>query len=542
MKKFTKLLGIVLIMALVMSMGISSAFAASISVKQDSTYAGEDDAAGRNYTYKEIFHATLSDANTSTGGGYDEDGTPGTVTASLAKGYSYFLNATETTQIGQLGTWVPADPEAAPPVTAHWEKATGNNWFKLTPSGDGSKYIVEWDNAASDADTAQAAAKWLSENYTAVASGNLTWDSTNKKWTATNLEDGYYLLTSDSGNNLVAATGDIQINEKNSYPPLDKTQSDEDNATKNNDTRDVAIGDVLNYDVKVTIPATAKVGDKILVYDNKSVGLTYNNDVAVSSNTGNATVGDTDYTGDGAVAGAAWQRLITVTEGSQGKDVVFSFTMTVNESSLVDTGKANESALKYGPGSGDKPFPYEGKPDKVEYKTYFTGIKKIDGSTKEALANVEFTLKEGENEFKVSKPEGKDYYIYDANGSATVKTDENGMIKIRGLDEDKTYTLTETKTLDGYNLLDAPKTLTLSEDTYSVTIIPAEGEGDPTTTTTESYTGATNDSFDKIENNKGAVLPSTGGIGTTIFYVVGSILVVAAGVLLITKKRMSREG
>ena len=46
----------------------------------------------------------------------------------------------------------------------------------------------------------------------------------------------------------------------------------------------------------------------------------------------------------------------------------------------------------------------------------------------------------------------------------------------------------------------------------------------------------------KIENNKGTLLPSTGGIGTTIFYVVGSILVVAAGVLLITKKRMSREG
>ena len=53
---------------------------------------------------------------------------------------------------------------------------------------------------------------------------------------------------------------------------------------------------------------------------------------------------------------------------------------------------------------------------------------------------------------------------------------------------------------------------------------------------------AANNLIKEIENNSGTVLPSTGGIGTTIFYVVGSILVVAAGVLLITKKRMSREG
>ena len=77
------------------------------------------------------------------------------------------------------------------------------------------------------------------------------------------------------------------------------------------------------------------------------------------------------------------------------------------------------------------------------------------------------------------------------------------------------YTLVETKAPDGFNKLDSATTVTI---------------------------GATNTFVAKVNNNSGTVLPSTGGIGTTIFYVVGSILVVAAGVLLITKKRMSREG
>lgn len=499
MKKLRKIFALLIAMVMVLGMS-TSVFAASISVEQDSTYAGTTGEAGRAYTYKEIFHATLSGENTSIGGGYDADGTPGTVTASLAKGYSYFLNSSETTQIGQLGTW---DATAKT-----WTKASGNLWFDLTPSADGSKYVVSWASGVpTDTDTAQAAAKWLSTNYTAVASGSLTWDATNKKWTATDLEDGYYLLSSDTGNNLIAATGDITVKEKNAYPPIDKTQADEDSATQTNDSKNVAIGDVLTYQAKVTIPATAKVGDTMVVTDTPSKGLTYNNDVTVKANKGNATVAfGTAGTGD------AWTATITVTEASKGKDVVFEYTMTVNADALTDGDRINTFKLNYGDN-------YTAVPDTVPYTTYFTGIEKVDGENKDTkLANVEFTLKEGDAEFKVTK--GDDgVYIPDASGSSTVVTDANGLIKIRGLDNDKTYTLTETKTNDGYNLLDAPKTLTLVED---------KGNAFSTTTT-----------FDQIENNKGAVLPSTGGIGTTIFYIIGAILVIGAGVVLVTRRRMN---
>ena len=524
-----------------MSMGISSAFAVDITVERDSTYAGGTDTdGGRTYTWYKVFSASYT-ANSSTGGQYGTDGAPGDVTGT-ADAVAYQATAEVA---AKLGTWVPAvaaDPEADPPVAgsaAHWEKASGNLWFDLTPIAGSTNYSVKWVNSSTNSETAQAAAAWLKANavYETGKTGSLTWNESTKKWEATGLEAGYYLLESNTGDNLVAATSDIAIKEKNAYPPQDKTQADEDDATQTDDPKNVAVGDVLTYEVKVTIPATAKAGDRILVWDKKTDGLTYNNDVAVKEggNTGNATVGEAAAAD--VDSSWTWSKLITVTEGSEGKDVIFTFTMTVNENALVTVDKKNTSGLKYG---NDKGFTYDSVPDEVEYKTYFAGIKKIDGTSNGPLKGVEFTLKEAGVEFKVSK-NSDGVYVPNASGSATVVTDDDGLIIIRGLDQDKAYTLTETKTLDGYNMLDKDVTLSLQLDTITKT----DSEG--TTTTTSSFdtakakTGAES-VWGEVENNKGALLPSTGGIGTTIFYVVGSILVVAAGVLLITKKRMSREG
>ncbi len=525
MKKMKKIFALLIAMVMVLGMS-TSVFAASITVNQDSTYSGTEGQAGRTFTYKQIFHATLTGANKSTGGGYDTDGTPGTVSASLQKGYSYFLNSTETTQIGQLGTWDATNKT--------WTKATGNLWFDLTPSADGSQYIVSWAaGVATDTDTAQAAAKWLSTNYTALASNNLTWNSSSKNWTATGLEDGYYLLSSDTGDNLIAATGDIQVNEKNSYPPVEKTQADEDNTVQTDQDKNVAVGDVLTYEVKVTIPATAKVGETIAVYDAPSAGLSYNNDMAVKVDDTSVTpAAGTQVAPATAQAGEAWRYTITVDANNKNKVVLFQFTMTVTAAALTDTDKLNPAGLVYNN--------YNSKPDEVKFKTYYTGIEKVDGedNTKK-LADVEFTLKEAGVEFPVTK--SGDYYVpvtltkndgeSDADfaarklAAATVKTDANGLIIIRGLDNDKAYTLTETKTQDGYNLLVGDKTLTLIEDGYTEA---GQATYDPTT------------QFDKVENNKGTVLPSTGGMGTTIFYIIGAILVIGAGVVLVTRRRMNK--
>ena len=577
MKHIKKIMAVVLATVMVMAMGITvfaegegdtPAATVKIEIEQDSTYAGDasDTDGGRVMSYYKVFSADYGTDFTgnSAGGGYDADGTPGAVTGDGDHPVSYKASAAVA---AKLGTWN-ADAKT-------WTKATGNSWFKLTPIAGSTDYSVEWDNSAKDADTVQAAAKWLKQNSVYDSTGTLTYNTTTKKWSASGLDKGYYIIESVAGDNLIAATTDVTIKEKNDYPPLDKTQADEDNATQSNDDRNVAVGDELTYQVKVTIPKTAKVDDKILVWDKAYQGLEYvANSLTVKENTGDATVGDSDYSGAGAATEVTWQRLITVTSGSQGKYVIFEFKMKVTSDALTSTDKKNESGLKYGRGEGTNPFPYESTPDKVEYKTYFAGIEKVDGqnaSTK--LANVEFTLKEGNAEFKVSKAYGKDYYVYDPNGSSTVVTDANGLIKIRGLDSDKTYTLTETKNPNpGYNMLAEPVTLTLSEDTASKTTytpVAAGAEFDANTTYytkdgdnyvaatgidafdagttyytaettgTSSYDGTTADTWQDVQNNKGTILPSTGGIGTTIFYIIGAILVIGAGVLLVTRRRMN---
>ncbi len=110
-------------------------------------------------------------------------------------------------------------------------------------------------------------------------------------------------------------------------------------------------------------------------------------------------------------------------------------------------------------------------------------------------------------------------YVYD------LVSDETGSFKIDGLAEG-TYTLTETQAPDGYNMLTEPITVTIVADD--------EDPSDFTVNGNESHQV-------NVENNAGSELPSTGGIGTTIFYIIGGVLVAGAVVVLITRRRMSHE-
>lgn len=124
----------------------------------------------------------------------------------------------------------------------------------------------------------------------------------------------------------------------------------------------------------------------------------------------------------------------------------------------------------------------------------------------------------------------------DITKATVVTTDENGAAKFQGLEEG-TYYLRETEAPSGYNQLteDVKVDITVEYDTDGQI---KTGSGS-TTTVSNTNENPQYSITSKVENNTGTELPSTGGIGTTIFYVVGSILVIGAAVLLITKKRMS---
>ena len=498
MKKMKKIFA--LLIAMVMILGMSTAvFAAgddegttekvTITVNRDSSFAGTDESDGRAFTWYKIFTAVpAEDFESSNASGHNNG------VANVATGdgqVSYYATKAVATVL----------------------KGKGNTWFDVQDISGSDLSVITWkDGVATDATTLQAAAKWLIANNAYEDSGNMTF--ADGKWTA-EVEIGYYVLSSDTGDNVIAATTDITVNEKNDYPPITKSQKDEDGTTyvdENGNPLSVAIGDVINYQVTVKVPAAAKVGETIEVYDKITSGLTYNNDLEVTLEGSDDAVTLADGT---SFTGTVWDKVITVTADNKGKTYTFDYSMTINDSALVDTGRENEAGLKY----GDE---YDSLPKTVNYTTYFTGIEK-NNSDDEKLEGVKFDLFENGEAFNV-KLTADGYYIPDTaatGGSNEVVTDANGLIKIRGLDKDKTYTLTETYALPGYNMLEDDVTLVLVEDT-----------GD-------AFANAKADSFQDVLNQSGTVLPSTGGIGTTIFYIVGAILVIGAGVVLVTRRRMS---
>ena len=151
------------------------------------------------------------------------------------------------------------------------------------------------------------------------------------------------------------------------------------------------------------------------------------------------------------------------------------------------------------------------------------------------LAGAGFTLYDGETAIQLYKKDGE-FFVYDADNApegvevlTEITSQTDGTFNINGLDAG-TYTLKETKVPAGYNKCED---ITI---VISATHSEDEDANSATTTLTEATKGMHND----IVNKNGTTLPETGGIGTTMFYVIGAILVVGAAVVMITRKRMSR--
>lgn len=362
------------------------------------------------------------------------------------------------------------------------------------------------------------------------------------------LDEGYYVIQ-DNGTKkpvsaLMLATTDSnqELIIKADVPSVDKKIGDslETGVESNN----AAIGDTVNYVIGSTVPRTVGYSKYTMVFrDTLSDGLTYNEGslkVYIDGTEVSEAEGKYNFSQNG--------QKLTVTfadvKGMDGKKIEIKYTATVNENAVIGVkGNDNTVKLEYSNNPTDTSSKDETKEEKT--RTFVTQFKvnKIDASTTRPLEGVKFTLKGTKLNTVI---------LTDKNDQETIKktteevvinatTDSNGNIIFTGLSEGE-YTLTEIETLAGYNILPEPIKITIgwtapANDTADCTWTYKQGEGESATDITLVENVATI----TVENQGGAELPSTGGIGTTIFYVVGGLLVVGAAVLLVTRRKVALE-
>ena len=197
-----------------------------------------------------------------------------------------------------------------------------------------------------------------------------------------------------------------------------------------------------------------------------------------------------------------------------GATVVITYTATVSTEAAIVEDNTNTATVTYKTSNGDDMVTVG--TGEATIHTYALAIQKVDGEGNH-LPGATFSIAG----VSAEKNEDGSYTVTSTNADeATVmECNEDGYLVVYGLAAADDYELTEEKAPDGYNKLAEAETVKVTRIASLDDLVEIE-----------------------IENQAGALLPSTGGIGTTIFYVVGGVLVAAAVVLLITKKRMSAKG
>lgn len=329
-------------------------------------------------------------------------------------------------------------------------------------------------------------------------------------------------------------TSEKKVDDKNDS----NTTQDE---VKWEDSADYDIGDDVPFQLKATI---AQDYDNYKVYkltfhDKESAGLTFKPDTVVVKIDGTTVdsskyeVVTTDLT-DGDTFEVRFANLKS-TAAKADSVITVEYSSTLNDQAVLgSTGNPNTMHITYSNNPNDDQGGENGKTpdDTVIVFTYKVVANKV-------TKNPAYVEGGSESEYIPLKGAGFTLYKKNASGEyvavgSEVKGDEMTTFEWKGLD-DGDYKISETTTPAGYNTIaDIEFTITAEHDVlpYNPTLTSLSG-GDKFTGKVE--TGAL--SAD-IENNKGSTLPETGGMGTTIFYVLGSVLVIGAAVLLITKKRM----
>ena len=383
------------------------------------------------------------------------------------------------------------------------------------------------------------------------------------------LSAGYYLVKNssvDTGKThtdfILEVVGDTIANHKGDVPDVEKKVEEKNDstgaATTWGTTADYDVGDEINFELTGTLPESYgryttykyKFDDTMtnMTYEDGSVKVYYvkdgnTNRVEISS--GFASTWD-----NGAKKlTVTFNDLKTAVSGlAHGDKIVVTYTATLDANAVVGgNGNPNKVKLEYsnnpnGDGTGETP---EKTVVVFTYKTIINKVTKGTDGNNVPLAGAEFTL----SKFIASESGSDTVTVNDTeyhgtwNRGVTVTPTNTGNIAnvftFSGLDAG-IYRLTETKTPEGYNTID-PVYFEIVATNNETKVTSMEGKavnGSEISFTANETSGSL--SADVI-NNAGTTLPSTGGMGTTVFYVVGGGLMAVAVVLLVTKKRMENK-
>ena len=409
---------------------------------------------------------------------------------------------------------------------------------------DDTTGVVTWkDKVSAENDGAPikalavAAGRYVKDQGTSLtADGSVKATSSTVEFTGLPL--GWYLVVSDLTTDAICSIDttakNVTIKEKNGAPTVEKeVEYASGSWGQGNDGN---VGDTVNF--QTTIYVTDGNPTNYVLHDKMSTGLTFTTDSIVVKKNGTKF---TDYTVETPTDGCTFE--IKFKDGSlQANDtVVVTYSATINSGAVVGTnGNENETWLKYGNNGETNHGKTKTYTWKFDIFKFFT-----DGSAKKHLDGVEFVLYRKDN----NTADKTEYAKFDENNKLTgwteneseagkLTTNADSNVAVKGLDAG-TYFLKETATPTGFNSLtsDVEVQITsscniLSGATYTVKYKMAD---------VEEFTITDDEKVVPIENKRGTTLPGTGGIGTTIFYVVGGGLMVAAAILLMTKKRLENR-
>ena len=437
-------------------------------------------------------------------------------------------------------------------VNIEWGEGI-NEEGKKALGGDAAGYAKKLADMGNNSSKLKEQAHIIDANL-ASASGSVTVTDPDAKNVIGNLKSGYYLIK-DKDNSLetpgsgsytefiLHLTDDVNVDVKGTAPSVEKKVKDTNDTTGETtgwqDSADYDIGDDVPFQLTATLPNNIESYKTYFLKfnDTLSKGLDYNNDAKIK-------LGDNDVTKSFTPSYDATAKTLTFTcddikaFAKSSDKIVVEYTAKLNENAECGGkfGNPNTVYLDFSnnPNIGGEGDRGKTREDKVIVFTYKLTVNKVDKENK-PLTGAEFSL------FKKVKVDGKDELELVEVKKILSTNAEGTVFGFTGLD-DGTYVLRETKTPDGYN--------SIEDQTFTISAEHDENSDDPklTALTGDPASGSIIENFGvtleegelstDVINNKGSVLPSTGGAGRVAIYVIGAILVLGGGIVLVTKKRV----